>query len=1056
MHGVGRAVRGLVVLGLALLVLALVGGLALAWRLGQGPVDVSWALPRIEAALNREGAATRVHVAGAGLEWGGFADGFGRGLDLTLRELRVLEGERVLARAAALSVNVSVRGLLLRGAALPRFIEASGVELHLVRAADGAVGLDVGTPDVAETGETAVPDLTEVLAELARPPRAEGAGPVRTELEQLRQFRHIRVSDAVVMLHDRELGGRWRLDLGGLELDRQAEGGLLGRADARLAVGGAAASVTMQAALAPEGGTSVQLVLAPFATGPAQRAAETQGVGAGGALGPVGQLETALQGSVSLTLDARLLPVAGSVQVRASGGRVRLAGSLIGFDSLNVEADASWAVPGWGRPSTVALSRLKAVLQAPGGAWPTTVTASGTVRREGERFSGTVAASLDHLAFTDIPRLWPERWGGHVRPWLVKSITAGTARDGVIAAAFSVSSAMDDLVLTRIDASVAGDDTTIHWLRPIAPVEHAQAVLRIRSPEVMDIAIASARQGVVPLTNGTIHITGLNVKDQFMTLGADAAGPVAEVITLLKHPALHLLDRKPIPMRNPGGSFTGHIGVFLPLNEDLDLDDVKITVQAKSGDLRLGGLVAGRDLERGEIQVEASSESLKAQGRAAISGLASEIAVEMDFRNGGPAQVVQRDSLVTRATPQQLAAAGIDTGGLIEGGVGVFTARYVQRRDGAAELGLSANLRDAVLGIAGWSKAAGVPGEAGARLLLRGEQVLGVDQVRAQAPGLAVEGRMELVGDRPLLLRLDRLVLGGTRGSGEVRLPGRAGEAVRARLEGAVLDLSALLAQRGPPPSGNEAPWVADVRFDRVVLAKDRGLDGLTAHAESARGRVVALQAVSAGAEKLAVTIARAGTGRTLSVTAADGGAVLRAMDLVDSVQGGALSLRATYDDTRADSPLSGTVELRSFRMRNAPGLGKLLQAVTVYGVVEALSGPGLSFNALSMPFTWNGSVLDVVDVQAFSASLGLTAQGRVDTVRKTVDLRGTVVPVYVINSMLGRIPLLGRLFSAEKGGGLLAVNYSLRGPLGDPGVSVNPLSALTPGFLRGLFKVLD
>ena len=191
-------------------------------------------------------------------------------------------------------------------------------------------------------------------------------------------------------------------------------------------------------------------------------------------------------------------------------------------------------------------------------------------------------------------------------------------------------------------------------------------------------------------------------------------------------------------------------------------------------------------------------------------------------------------------------------------------------------------------------------------------------------------------------------------------------------------------------------------------------------------------------------------------MTAADGGAVLRAMDLVDSVQGGALSLRATYDDTRADSPLSGTVELRSFRMRNAPGLGKLLQAVTVYGVVEALSGPGLSFNALSMPFTWNGSVLDVVDVQAFSASLGLTAQGRVDTVRKTVDLRGTVVPLYVINSMLGRIPLLGRLFSAEKGGGLLAVNYSLRGPLGDPGVSVNPLSALTPGFLRGLFKVLD
>jgi hypothetical protein len=35
-------------------------------------------------------------------------------------------------------------------------------------------------------------------------------------------------------------------------------------------------------------------------------------------------------------------------------------------------------------------------------------------------------------------------------------------------------------------------------------------------------------------------------------------------------------------------------------------------------------------------------------------------------------------------------------------------------------------------------------------------------------------------------------------------------------------------------------------------------------------------------------------------------------------------------------------------------------------------------------------------------------------------------------------------------------MNYSLRGKFADPGVTVNPLSAVTPGFLRGIFDIFD
>jgi len=57
----------------------------------------------------------------------------------------------------------------------------------------------------------------------------------------------------------------------------------------------------------------------------------------------------------------------------------------------------------------------------------------------------------------------------------------------------------------------------------------------------------------------------------------------------------------------------------------------------------------------------------------------------------------------------------------------------------------------------------------------------------------------------------------------------------------------------------------------------------------------------------------------------------------------------------------------------------------------------------------------------------------------------------------LGNIPVLGWLVTGgDKGGGLVAFNYSMRGPSQDPNVVVNPLSALTPGFLRKLFNIFD
>ncbi len=68
------------------------------------------------------------------------------------------------------------------------------------------------------------------------------------------------------------------------------------------------------------------------------------------------------------------------------------------------------------------------------------------------------------------------------------------------------------------------------------------------------------------------------------------------------------------------------------------------------------------------------------------------------------------------------------------------------------------------------------------------------------------------------------------------------------------------------------------------------------------------------------------------------------------------------------------------------------------------------------------------------------------------MDLTGVVVPAASTNRVLGNIPVLGQLLTGGEGQGLFAVTYDVAGPLDAPEVGVNPLSALAPGFLRGLF----
>lgn len=990
-----------VVVGLLVLVLVALGGLA--WRLNQGPLEITALLRHV---LPHVDPAVTVGYASLTLE----RLGDDRVVRIALRDaMRAGEAERPADTVRSGTVALALSPLLV-GALRPQEVEVSGLRLHVRRAGSDKPG----------------DDPAALLARL----------------------RHVAVSDAQVWVADAVLGQTWQVAEASVALDRQPDGSLAGTGGGLATIADVSARLALDGRYSPDAAT-LRMTVSPLSPASLGRAVPQ--------LAALQALDAAVGVQVVASFGPGLTPLRASVHAESGPGTAQIPAKGGGTSPAKF---ASMALDADGSPSHATLQRLRVVLASPSGGSSTTVVLSGEASRADGRFQARVNIDLDHAAFADLPTLWPERVGGNARAWLTSNLTAGTVHDGHVTFALSGTKA-GDIDITEGGGSLTGEDVTAWWLRPVPPLEHGRAVVTWQNADVLTIAVTGARQGKLTVNAGTVRITGLSVHDQVAAIDADIAGGLGELFTLLHHPRLGLLSKHPVPVTAPSGAVTAHLSVQLPLESKVSVDQVRVHATGQVANAHLGAVAAGRDLDRGQLGFDVTNDGLSVTGAAQLDHIPGKLALEMDFRTGGPSQVVQHAAVTMRVGEREAKAAGLAAIGL-DAGIMAASLDYAERRDGGATIRVSADLREAGFKTPlGWSKAVGTPGHAEARALLSHGALIGLDGLRAEAPGLAIHARTDLVQGAPALVHLERGEIGRSSATGTIALPQRPGEPYRVSLSGPRLDLEGPLKTQGAAPASAPSrtggtPYAVDLHFQEVVFGNGRSLGPVSLTARGAGGRLEAARLATTGPERVQVDLVPNGPERKIWATAANLGLLLHNTDLLSEITGGTMILNGIFDDRLPSSPFNGTLDLRNFQVRGAPIIGKVLQGMTLYGVVDALRGPGLVFDHLATGFRLDGAVLDVTDARAYSSSLGVTATGRLDFTRRQVDLKGTIVPAYFFNALPGKVPLLGRLFSPEKGSGLFAATFGLHGPLQDPGVAINPLSALTPGFTRRLFDLFD
>lgn len=144
----------------------------------------------------------------------------------------------------------------------------------------------------------------------------------------------------------------------------------------------------------------------------------------------------------------------------------------------------------------------------------------------------------------------------------------------------------------------------------------------------------------------------------------------------------------------------------------------------------------------------------------------------------------------------------------------------------------------------------------------------------------------------------------------------------------------------------------------------------------------------------------------------------------VDAVQGGRVDIAGS------------SFAIPDIRVNRGPAQASLTTRGSITAALSLLDAP---------PFRLTPTRLTLQEGSAVGASVGISMDGYYDLARGQLDMQGVISPVYVLNA-------IGQLFT-RRGEGLIGFNYTLKGPAMAPRVAVNPLSALTPGFLRGMFR---
>ncbi len=537
---------------------------------------------------------------------------------------------------------------------------------------------------------------------------------------------------------------------------------------------------------------------------------------------------------------------------------------------------------------------------------------------------------------------------------------------------------------------------------------------------------------------------------------ATLSGPLKSALKMANNIPLQLISKYGFEAKSFKGWSQTKVGLTFSLHSSLRLEEVKVEASSQIVNARFPIISSNKLVEAGNFDLKVDSKGFALSGTATVDDALMKVKWQENFQ--ADINFHRRYEISGRFNEelQEEFFKSVQIAPYVKGPLDLELS-VVERLTGNKEIVAKAALKETRLTIPAfnWRKVPGEVGMAWVSVVLRRDGEVNVKNFRIQAKGLRGEASFHF-NKQGKFVKADihKFKLGRSDFGGVVKA--RSGNGFDVSLKGGSLDAVQILEHSENNDESFLPTLNLETNLDRVWLDSTVPVNDVVGSIRYdgevfQRAKMVGNVAKN---QPFLFDLYTISDKQHIILRANDAGGFLSGLDITDALRGGVLKLMASKNIGKKE-PWNGRLMIKNYTIVNAPNLARILTLASFTGILNRLLGKGIEFKRLEAPFSHSVGKTTIKNARAIGAELGLTADGVLNLSLKTAKLRGTMVPAYSINSVLGDIPLIGKIFTGEKGSGVFAATYEFSGDLSKPNIFVNPLAALAPGFLRGIIGIL-
>lgn len=665
---------------------------------------------------------------------------------------------------------------------------------------------------------------------------------------------------------------------------------------------------------------------------------------------------------------------------------------------------------------------------------------SGHLRPDDDVWDYALDGSMPHVEKDTLLAVWPGDLKPNLRKWITDNIRAVNAHD--------VNLALRSRAHERPDfyADFQFHDLTLKFMKTMPVLQGGKGTASFLRNQFL---VGAEAGYVVADDGGKVDVTGTGfvventrIKESPARVSLKAKGAITSVLSLLNREPLSVMDKAGLPVDLADGDVHGTGVLNLTLKKKIKPEDVRFDVRLAAPDVTTGHFIKDK-LIAGHLTGHATNEQITLEGE----GTVGVVPVQARWISKlGPAH---------DGTSTLTGAAEISERAMQEFEVGFPENTFSGRSEGNFRMDIvrgtppKFTLSSDVVGLGasfaplGWRKSPETEGEL--QLDMTIASPASVDAFTFSAPGLDVAGSVSLKEEGGL----DRVALKSfrvgnwLRGTGEIR--GRGNLPVAIHLSSGRFDIRGLPPNAGGGASAGQSrlgPLSANLQT--VQISESFYLKDFNGAFEDRGGLGGKFTGSFNGMAPIYGELVTTGNRQAFKITSERGGDVITALGIAQGSTGTGNMLLHLKEGDQA-GVYDGVAAIQNVKIQDAPAFAELLNAVSIVGLLEQLSGPGILLTEIESKFRLSPNKLLVTQASAVGPGMGISLDGVMNLSNNVMDFQGAITPIYILNSV-------GRVIS-KKGEGLVAFNYRLQGTPDKLRVTVNPLSALTPGFFRGIFR---